>query len=46
MQNELKEPLSQDYASQFLADLRKSLKARRNDSAVQAFKTRLVSGGS
>jgi peptidyl-prolyl cis-trans isomerase D len=46
MANELGQAASQDYAQEFIAALRKQLKAKRNDSAIQAFKTRLLSGGS
>jgi peptidyl-prolyl cis-trans isomerase D len=37
---------SQDYAQEFLTDLKRSMKARRNESAVQAFRARLLSNGS
>jgi peptidyl-prolyl cis-trans isomerase D len=46
MANELGQAASQDYAQEFTAALRKELKAKRNDSAIQAFKTRLLSSGS
>jgi peptidyl-prolyl cis-trans isomerase D len=46
MQNELREPLSQDYAQQFLAAVRNEMKIKRNDSAIAALKARLASGGS
>ena len=39
MQSELQQGLSQDYAQEFLAAMRKELKAKRNDSAIQALKT-------
>ena len=45
MQSDLQEAVSQDYAAQFMAAIRSDLKARRNESAVQAMKTRLISGG-
>ena len=44
MQNELREPVSQDYAQQFLAKLRTEMKLERNDSAIAAMKARLASG--
>lgn len=46
MQNELREPVSQDYAQQFLATVRKEMKLTRNDNAIAAMKARLASGGS
>src|SRR3954454_14334973 len=42
---ELGQASSQDYAAEFIAALRRELKLRRNDSAIQAFKTRIVSSG-
>lgn len=45
MQKELGQATSQDYAQEFLAALRGELKAKRNDSAIQAFKTRILSSG-
>ena len=45
MQNELREPVSQDYAQQFLATVRKEMKLDRNDNAIAAMKARLASGG-
>ncbi len=46
MQNELREPVSQDYAQQFLAKLRTEMKLERNESAIAAMKARLASGSS
>ena len=46
MQNELQEPVSQDYAQQFLAAVREEMKLKRNESAIAAMKARLASGGS
>ncbi|MES2137408.1 MAG: hypothetical protein V4502_10175, partial [Pseudomonadota bacterium] len=46
MQKELGEAAAQDYAREFLTDLRAGLKAKRNESAIKAFKARLISGGS
>jgi peptidyl-prolyl cis-trans isomerase D len=45
VQGELSQAASQDYAQQFVADLKREMKAKRNDSAIQAFKTRLVNSG-
>ena len=45
MQNELQQPLSQDYAQSFLAAVRNEMKLRRNDSAIAAMKARLASSG-
>ena len=46
MQNELQDPVAQDYAQQFLAAVRQEMKVKRNDSAIAAMKARLASGGS
>jgi len=46
MQNELQQTAGDDYAQQFLAAMRKELGAKRNESAIQALKTRMLSGGS
>ena len=35
-----------DYAQQFLADMKRTLKVKRNDSAIEAFRARLLSNGS
>ena len=45
MQNELQQGLSQDYAQEFLAAMRKEVGAKRNESAIQAMKTRMMSSG-
>jgi peptidyl-prolyl cis-trans isomerase D len=45
MQNELQQAASDDYAREFLAAMRKELGAKRNESAIQAMKTRMLSGG-
>ena len=45
MQNELQQGIAEDYAREFIAALRDELKAKRNESAIQAFKSRLVSSG-
>ena len=44
MQNELQQGLAQDYASEFLAAMRQELGVKRNESAIQALKTRMSSG--
>ena len=36
----------QDYAEQFVADMKSTLKVKRNESAIQAFRARLLSNGS
>jgi peptidyl-prolyl cis-trans isomerase D len=46
MQNELRDPLSNDYAEEFVAALRDLMKVRRNEAAIQTLKARLVSSGS
>ena len=46
VQNELGQAAPADYARQFLADLKREMKARRNESAIQGFKTRLMGSGS
>lgn len=45
VQGELNQASSQDYAQQFISDVRRHLNAKRNESAIQAFKARLVSSG-
>jgi peptidyl-prolyl cis-trans isomerase D len=45
MQNELQGALSDDYAREFSAALRNQLKAKRNESAIQAVKASMVSSG-
>ena len=45
MQSELQGGLSDDYAHEFLAALRDQLKTKRNDSAIQALKARIVGTG-
>jgi peptidyl-prolyl cis-trans isomerase D len=46
MQTELKDPLTDEYAQQFVAAIAQEMKVRRNDSAINALKTRLVTSGS
>jgi peptidyl-prolyl cis-trans isomerase D len=45
MQNELQGAFSDDYAREFTAAIRQQLKVRRNESAIQGLKTRMVSSG-
>ena len=45
MQNELQQSAPDDYAREFVAALREQMKVKRNESAIQALKTRIVSGG-
>jgi peptidyl-prolyl cis-trans isomerase D len=46
MQGELQQSTAQDYAQQFLAAVRADVKAKRNESAIQTMKAKLISGGS
>ncbi len=45
MQKELQETAADDYARQFVASVRAHLKVERNESAIQALKTRLTTSG-
>jgi peptidyl-prolyl cis-trans isomerase D len=45
VQGELSQASAQDYAQEFLADLKKQMKAKRNESAIQGFRARLLSSG-
>jgi peptidyl-prolyl cis-trans isomerase D len=45
MQNELQGAFSDDYAHEFTAALKQQLKVRRNESAIQGLKTRMMSSG-
>ena len=45
VQGELNQAAAQDYAQQFVADMRRQLKAKRNESAIQGFRARLLSSG-
>jgi peptidyl-prolyl cis-trans isomerase D len=45
MQNELQGAFSDDYAREFTAAIRQQLKVRRNESAIQTLKTRMMSSG-
>lgn len=42
MQGELQQGLSEDYGQEFLAAMRKELNAKRNEAAIQGFKSRLI----
>ena len=45
IQNQLGEASSQDYAQEFVADMKRQLKVKRNDSAIAAYRTRLLTSG-
>jgi peptidyl-prolyl cis-trans isomerase D len=45
VQTQLGQAAAEDYAQQFVADLKRQVKAKRNDSAIEAFRARLLSGG-
>lgn len=45
MQSELQQGLSEDYGQEFLAAMRQELGAKRNEAAIQGFKSRLLSSG-
>jgi peptidyl-prolyl cis-trans isomerase D len=45
MQSEMQQAVSEDYAQQFLAAIRKEVGSKRNDSAIQALKNRMRSNG-
>lgn len=45
VQRELGGAASQDYAEQFVSDLKREMKAKKNNSAIEAFRARLLSGG-
>ena len=45
MQSELQQGVSEDYARQFLAGMRQQLGTKRNDSSIQAMKSRMVANG-
>ncbi|HEY6047754.1 MAG TPA: peptidyl-prolyl cis-trans isomerase [Sphingomicrobium sp.] len=44
-QTELQDAVSQDYAQEFLAAIRQQMKAKRNETAIQALKVRMQSSG-
>jgi peptidyl-prolyl cis-trans isomerase D len=45
MQTELQQGISEDYAQEFLAALRQEIGSKRNESAIQAMKTRMLQSG-
>ena len=45
LQNDLQDGMSQDYAQEFLAAMRKELGSKRNESAIAALKKRLSGSG-
>ena len=45
VQSQLGQAASEDYAQQFVADLKRQMKAKKNDSAIEAFRARLLSSG-
>ena len=45
VQGELGKAASQDYAEEFLNAVKRQLKVRRNNSAIEAFRTRLTTSG-
>lgn len=45
MQNELQQGISEDYGQEFLAAMRQELGTKRNETAIQAFKNRMLSSG-
>jgi peptidyl-prolyl cis-trans isomerase D len=45
VQTQLGQAAAEDYAQQFVSDLKRQMKAKRNDSAIEAFRARLLSGG-
>jgi len=45
MQGELGQATSQDYADEFVAAIKRQLKVKRNNNAIETFRTRLVSSG-
>ena len=45
VQGELGQAASQDYAEQFIADIKHEMKAKRNESAIAAFRTRMLTSG-
>jgi peptidyl-prolyl cis-trans isomerase D len=46
VQGELGRAVTQDYAEEFLNAVKKQLKVKRNNSAIEAFRTRLATTGS
>ena len=45
MQNELQQAVADDYVREFLSAMRKELGTKRNESAIQGLKTRMISSG-
>ena len=45
VQSELSQAAAQDYAQQFIADMKRKLKVKRNDGAIASFRTRLLTSG-
>ncbi len=45
VQGELNQAAAQDYAQQFVADMKRELKIKRNESAIQGFRARMLSSG-
>jgi peptidyl-prolyl cis-trans isomerase D len=45
IEGELGRAASQDYAEQFLAAIKRDLKIKRNNSAIEAYRARLLTGG-
>jgi peptidyl-prolyl cis-trans isomerase D len=45
MQSELKDPVSEDYARQFLTAMREQMNVKRNDAEIRAVKARMIAGG-
>jgi peptidyl-prolyl cis-trans isomerase D len=43
---QLNQAATQDYAQEFLADLKREMKVKRNEGAIQSFRARLLSSGS
>jgi peptidyl-prolyl cis-trans isomerase D len=45
MQQELAQAAAQDYAQQFVADIKRRLKVKRNQGAIDAFRARMLTTG-
>jgi peptidyl-prolyl cis-trans isomerase D len=45
VQSQLGQATSDDYAEQFLSDVKRQLKVKRNQSAIEAFRARLLTSG-
>jgi peptidyl-prolyl cis-trans isomerase D len=45
VQSQLGQASSEDYAAQFVSDLKREMKAKRNDSAIEAVRAQLLSSG-